>query len=101
MRQQTPGAAQQLPKNPGTRLSYPDWLVQAAQKDWPQHWEALLAAGNEAGPLTLRVNRRRLTVEEYLPIPHLTHCNTETAPVTEWYVPAGHMLQEDSPVKPW
>ena len=86
---------QQLPKNPGTRLSYPDWLVQAAQKDWPQNWDALLAAGNEAGPLTLRVNRRRLTVEEYLP--RLAAAGIAAQPVPE--APDAVVLDEAVPVE--
>lgn len=48
------------------RYSHPAWLVQRIKTDWPQQWEALLAANNEQGPLTLRVNRRRITRDAYL-----------------------------------
>lgn len=41
------------------RSSHPDWLVQALRKDWPNHWQAILAANNEEAPQWLRVNRRR------------------------------------------
>ena len=33
---------------------------------WPQHWESILNAGNLHPPMTLRVNRRRLTAQQYL-----------------------------------
>lgn len=55
-----------LPKQPATRYSHPSWLVERLQIDWPQQWESILQANNQQGPLTLRVNRRRMTREEYL-----------------------------------
>ncbi len=56
----------QLPPYPTTRLSYPDWLVAAVKRDWPEEWRAVLAAGNEQGPMTLRVNRRHGCRDDYL-----------------------------------
>ncbi|HEY0973267.1 MAG TPA: 16S rRNA (cytosine(967)-C(5))-methyltransferase RsmB [Solimonas sp.] len=55
-----------LPADLGTRHSHPLWLVQQLQQDWGTQTESLLAANNLPGPLTLRVNRRRLTRDEYL-----------------------------------
>lgn len=55
-----------LPAEPALRYSHPAWLLQQLQADWPAQWEALLAANNAQGPLTLRVNRRRLSRDEYL-----------------------------------
>jgi len=55
-----------VPDDAGVRHSHPDWLVEQIRKDWPQQWEAVLAANNGQGPLTLRVNRRRLSRDEYL-----------------------------------
>ncbi|HZR35901.1 MAG TPA: 16S rRNA (cytosine(967)-C(5))-methyltransferase RsmB [Nevskia sp.] len=55
-----------LPVTAGVRQSYPDWLVAALKADWPDGWRTVLAGGNEPGPLTLRVNRRLGTREDYL-----------------------------------
>lgn len=55
-----------LPTNPTVHWSYPGWLVEAVRRDWPEQWEQVLAAGNEQGPLSLRVNRRLGTREAYL-----------------------------------
>ncbi len=55
-----------LPKAPATRCSHPAWLVERIKADWPTRWEAILLANNEPGPLTLRVNRRRMPRDEYL-----------------------------------
>lgn len=46
--------------------SYPQWWIDRVRAAWPQHWESILNAGNLHPPMTLRVNRRRLTVEQYL-----------------------------------
>lgn len=44
---------------PGIRHSHPDWLVTALQHDWPDQFEAILAANNQPAPLWLRCHRRR------------------------------------------
>lgn len=45
----------------------PEWLKAALEKDWGKdHAAALMQAGNSEGPLTLRVNLRHGTRENYL-----------------------------------
>ena len=46
--------------------SYPPWWIARVRAAWPQQWESVLNAGNLHPPMTLRVNRRRLTPEQYL-----------------------------------
>ncbi|MGF6596238.1 16S rRNA (cytosine967-C5)-methyltransferase [Paraburkholderia sp. GAS448] len=46
--------------------NYPQWWIDSVQRAWPENWQAILASGNEQGPLTLRVNARRSTVADYL-----------------------------------
>lgn len=55
-----------IPDDPAIRHSHPAWLVEQIRTDWPAQWQAVLAANNEQGPLTLRVNRRRLSRDNYL-----------------------------------
>ncbi len=55
-----------LPTDPVVRQSHPGWLVDAIRRDWPRAWKKVLLENNEQAPLTLRVNRRRLTAAEYL-----------------------------------
>jgi hypothetical protein len=31
------------------RLAHPEWLLAAFERDWPEDWESIAAAGN-AGP---------------------------------------------------
>jgi len=49
---------------------FPPWLVETTQADWPTQWPAILAAANTQAPLTLRVNRRRVSVAAYCELLH-------------------------------
>ena len=51
---------------PLARWNYPQWWIDAARAAWPQDWQAVLATGNMAPPLTLRVNVRKTSIEDYL-----------------------------------
>ena len=48
------------------RFAFPQWWIAHVQAQYPRHYAAMLAACNTHPPLTLRVNRRRTTVEDYL-----------------------------------
>jgi len=47
------------------RYQHPRWWIELVRSAYPDQWEPVLAAGNNPPPMTLRVNRRRLTVEAY------------------------------------
>lgn len=47
------------------RYSYPQWWVAAVQAQYPEQAGAILDAGNQHPPMTLRVNRRRTTSSQY------------------------------------
>lgn len=57
---------EQLARDPAAAGSHPRWLYESFAAAWPAHLEALLAAGNEAPPMTLRVDLTRGTREECL-----------------------------------
>ncbi|HEX5959769.1 MAG TPA: 16S rRNA (cytosine(967)-C(5))-methyltransferase RsmB [Rhodanobacteraceae bacterium] len=52
-----------LDRDAVTRSAHPRWLVDALQRDWPEHADAVLAANNLPTPPMLRVNARRATRE--------------------------------------
>lgn len=54
-----------LDAHPVARFAHPAWLIEAVRRDWPDDWEAVLAANNARAPLTLRVNAARTTREAY------------------------------------
>lgn len=48
------------------RWNHPAWWIARLERDWPAHWQALLAFNNQRAPMTLRVNARRGGVADYL-----------------------------------
>lgn len=48
------------------RYAHPPWLLAALRRDWPDHWRAIVEAGNRRPPLHLRVNTARVSVKDYL-----------------------------------
>lgn len=52
--------------DPLAQYNHPQWWVEHLQQAYPEHWQALLAAADRPGPLSLRVNARRARVEHVL-----------------------------------
>jgi 16S rRNA (cytosine967-C5)-methyltransferase len=50
---------------PEARWNHPRWWVERLQRDHPEHWQAVLLANNQPGPMTLRVNRRLTDRAQY------------------------------------
>ncbi|WP_050455584.1 16S rRNA (cytosine(967)-C(5))-methyltransferase RsmB [Candidatus Burkholderia verschuerenii] len=48
------------------RWNYPQWWIDAVKRGQPDAWQHILEAGNDHGPLTLRVNARHSSVDEYV-----------------------------------
>ena len=48
------------------RWNYPGWWIERVRRDWPNHWEAILDAGNAQAPMVLRVNQQKSTPAQYL-----------------------------------
>jgi len=48
------------------RYNHAPWWIDQLKSDWPEHWQAILAANDQHAPMTLRVNTRRITREDYL-----------------------------------
>ena len=57
---------QQVQQNPVAVWNYPPWWIEAVRIGYPRDWQAILAAGNQPPPLTLRVNNRKTSVDAYL-----------------------------------
>lgn len=45
---------------------HPRWWLERLRRRWPAQWEAVIAAGNAPPPMSLRVNRRLGSVQDYL-----------------------------------
>jgi 16S rRNA (cytosine967-C5)-methyltransferase len=55
-------ALKQMP----ARWNYPQWWIDSVRHAWPAAWQSILEAGNNLPPLTLRVNRRKTSIDNYL-----------------------------------
>jgi 16S rRNA (cytosine967-C5)-methyltransferase len=77
------------------KYAHPAWFTQQLQADWPDDWEAVLCANNERPPFSLRVNRRRMTRDEYLG--ELTARSIQAIPLS--YVETGVLLNKPVPVE--
>ena len=56
----------QIDRDVARRTAHPAWLVEALTAAWPRHVENLLEADNVHPPLTLRLNPRLRSPEQYL-----------------------------------
>ncbi len=64
--------------NPLALWNHPQWWIELVKKDHPQHWQAVLQANNRPGPMSLRVNVRKIGVDAYLQL--LRQAGIEAAP---------------------
>jgi len=47
------------------RFQHPQWWIDRLRRDHPVRWAGILEAGNSHPPMCLRVNRRRISREDY------------------------------------
>jgi 16S rRNA (cytosine967-C5)-methyltransferase len=53
-------------QDPVAQWNHPRWWIERLKKDHPQHWRRILQASNTRAPMTLRVNARKSSRDEYL-----------------------------------
>jgi len=59
------GLAGAEPESDEARYDHPQWLISAIQQDWPDDWQAILAANNDRAPMWLRVNQQKTGTGDY------------------------------------
>ena len=57
---------EQAAQNAEGKYSYPQWWIDELNAQYGEHAAAILEAGNQHPPMTLRVNQRRSTTADYL-----------------------------------
>jgi 16S rRNA (cytosine967-C5)-methyltransferase len=48
------------------KYAHPHWLIEQLKKVWPNDWQKILVANNQHPPLILRVNRQKISRDNYL-----------------------------------
>jgi len=80
---------------PSARWLFPEWLLAALRRDWPEDWEGIVAASNERPPMSLRVNRTRTDPRAYAGLLAAAGITARPIPGTE----AGLMLDRPLPTQ--
>lgn len=75
------------------KFSYPQWWVDKVRAQYPTQWQAMLEAGNQHPPLTLRVNLARTTPQDFC-----TRLETQGIPARV-LAPQAVMLEKAMPVE--
>ncbi len=60
------GFADAKAQSDAARHNHPPWLIDAIRQDWPDDWQAILAANNARAPMWLRVNQQKAGADDYL-----------------------------------
>jgi 16S rRNA (cytosine967-C5)-methyltransferase len=55
-----------IDKDEVARFSHPQWLIDLLKQDWPQQTAQILDASNQRPPMWLRVNTKKISVEDYI-----------------------------------
>ena len=66
-------------QDPTAVWNHPHWWMARLKKDHPQRWQAILEANNTQAPMTLRVNARKSSQQQYLSQLHAA--GVEASPV--------------------
>ncbi len=53
-------------RHPEARWNHPDWWLDVLRIDYPNAWQAITESADWHPPLTLRVNRRRIALADYV-----------------------------------
>jgi 16S rRNA (cytosine967-C5)-methyltransferase len=80
---------------PSVRWLFPEWLLAALRRDWPDDWERIVAASNQRPPMSLRVNRLRGDRRAYAERLVAAGITARPIPATE----AGLMLDRPLPAR--
>ena len=82
----------QTEHDPRAQWNHPVWWIERLKKDHPQDWQSILQAAQSPAPMSLRVNRQRTSVANYLL--ELQSCGIAAQAVGEW----GVQLEKAVPV---
>jgi 16S rRNA (cytosine967-C5)-methyltransferase len=81
--------------DPVARWNHPLWWVKRLRADHPQHWQHILTANNHPGPLTLRVNLTRWSLEQaqnaICKIAECERLNSESGLILRQSLPVQHI----------
>ena len=45
--------------------AHPNWIIDQLKIDWPNNWDKILESNNAKAPLFLRINKTKITIEQF------------------------------------
>lgn len=60
------GNLNELVKGITAQYAHPNWIIEKLQKAYPSDWEKILLANNEKAPLFLRINKTKISRDNFL-----------------------------------
>jgi len=57
---------EEIQKRQVVKYAFPLWLIHEIKQAWPDNWEDILTESNQRAPMTLRVNLKHQTREQYM-----------------------------------
>ena len=82
----------QYSNNPVFQTAHPLWYIQALEKNWPIHKSSIINSNNQYPPLHLRVNRLKISRQDYLALLLEANISAKISPHHEWGVTLSHPL---------
>lgn len=73
--------------------NHPRWWIDRLKRDHPRHWQEILRANNSHAPMTLRVNRLKISREAVLR--RFEAANLMAVPAGDWGIVLGRPLPVD------
>ena len=55
-----------IQKQAPAQYAFPQWLIDKIKHEWPDNWQEILHQSNQRAPMTLRVNLKHQSRDEYL-----------------------------------
>ena len=62
------GLEERVKLNPETNFNHPNWFIESLKDSWPDNAEQIMVANNQLAPMTLRVNKQKTTVRNYITV---------------------------------
>lgn len=85
-----------IAQNETAIFSYPIWWINKLKTQYPSNWQAILVAGNQHPPMTLRINQRVTNVIQYQKalseLGYASEVLSDSALVLEKPLPVEHLL---------
>lgn len=73
-----------------SRYATPRWLIDSLKRDWPHDWQAILEAGNQKPPMSLRINALKTSRSDLLALLSARGVKANESTLSPWGITLEH-----------